>query len=239
MPVHLHHSEIDSERFGVCIARAETVTDDALPQVLDDCGRAGVRMLIARCAGADLPSLQAMEQAGFLLMDAQVKYERRLVGPEAADRALVRPLRPGDVAAVVAIAREAFGGYAGHYHADRRLPRERCDEVYPSWAGRCCSGEAADHVVVAEVDGRVAGFGAFQRLDEAEARLQLGAVAPWARGHRLYTTLTFAGMAWCREQGLSRMSAITQTTNLAAQQSWIRSGMLPVDVWYTFHRWFD
>ncbi|HKF18714.1 MAG TPA: GNAT family N-acetyltransferase [Candidatus Dormibacteraeota bacterium] len=235
----VYRSEIDSERFGVCIARAETVTGDLLPQILDDCSRAGVRMLIARCAGADLPSLQAMERAGFLLMDAQVKYERRLVGPEAAGGALVRPLRPGDVGAVVAIARESFGGYAGHYHADQRLPRELCDEVYPSWASRCCSGEAADHVVVAEVDGRVAGFSAFQRLNEAEARLQLGAVAPWARGHQLYTTLTFAGMAWCGEQRLSRMSAITQTTNLAAQQSWIRSGMMPVDAWYTFHRWFD
>lgn len=235
----VHGSAIDSERFGLCIARAESVTSDVLPQVLDECGRACVRMLIARCAGTDLPSLQAMERAGFLLMDAQVKYERRLAGSESADQAPVRPLRPGDAEAVVAIARESFGGYAGHYHADQRLPRERCDEVYPSWARRCCLGEAADHVVVAEVDGRVAGFSAFQRLNQAEARLQLGAVAPWARGRRLYMKMALAGMAWCLVQGLTRMSAITQTTNLAAQHSWIRSGMIPVDVWYTLHRWFD
>ena len=232
-------SPIDSERFGMCIARAESVTSDALPQLLDECGRAGVRMLIARCGATDLPSLQAMERAGFLLMDAQVKYERLLDGSESVHQTTVRPLRSGDAEEVVAIARESFGGYAGHYHADQRLPREHCNEVYPSWARRCCLGEAADHVVVAEVDGRMAGFSAFQRLEQAEARLQLGAVAPWARGRRLYAKMALAGMAWCHEQGLSRMSAITQTTNFAAQHSWIRSGMVPLDVWYTFHRWFD
>ncbi len=230
-------SGIDSERFGIPIARATDVGPGEIQGILDWCRRAGIAMLIARCPAGALGTVHEFEDAGLRLMDAQVSYGG--LARTGARDARLRPLEPDDVQGVRAIAARSFTGYAGHYHADRRLPITTCNLVYPSWATRCCSGEAADHVVVAEVDGRVAGFSAFAKVGTDEGRLVLGAVLPEARGQRLYGAMADYGLDWCQRQGLRRMSAVTQTTNFAAQLSWIRAGMLPQDAWYTFHGWLD
>ncbi len=230
---------MDAERFGVHTARAGGVTAEELPGLLASCRDAGIELLIARCPAADLGAVQAMERAGLLLMDAQVLYSRRIEVAASRPRSTVRQYDPADLEPVVEISRAAFAGYSGHYHADPRLPRHLCDEVYASWAERCCRGEAADSVLVVELEGRLAGFSAFGMVADGEARLQLGAVAGWARGHQLYTDMALAGMSWAHDAGARTMSAITQTTNLAAQHSWLRAGMTPRDYWYTFHGWLD
>lgn len=232
-------SEIDRQRFDVVTARAEEVTVATLPAVLKQSAALGADLVIARCDAADLPTVQGLEAASLRLMDAQVRFGCRVVEESAStggDTA-VRAMRPGEEEFIVQTAREAFTGYAGHYHADPRLPAQLCDEVYPSWARRCCSGEAAHHVVVAEVEGRPAGFSAFDLVTPAEARLVLGAVAPWARGHHLYALMARAGMRWSASVGAARMTAVTQVTNLPAQRSWIAAAMRPEAVWYTFHGW--
>ena len=66
-------SEIDSERFGVRIARARVVAHN-LSEVLDFCRAERIDMLIARCATNDLPAAQRMETNGFLLMDTLLYY---------------------------------------------------------------------------------------------------------------------------------------------------------------------
>ena len=58
------------------------------------------------------------------------------------------------------MATEAFRGYYGHCHADQRLDRAKCDEVYRDWALRSClSRDVADQVLVAVLDGSIVGFG--------------------------------------------------------------------------------
>lgn len=232
-------SPLDTDRFGVRTARFGAITADELPGLIASCRDAGIVLVIARCSAAEIALAQAMEEAGLRLMDSQVLFARALDVEAPRPRVEVRQANAGDLRAIVDIARASFTGYAGHYHADRRLPRPLCDEVYASWAERCCRAEAADIVLVVERDGRLAGFSAFAMVGDGEARLQLGAVASWARGHQLYTEMALAGMGWARDAGAKSMSAITQTTNLSAQHSWLRAGMTPRDYWHTFHGWLD
>jgi hypothetical protein len=232
-------SALDAERFGVSTARASAVKAEEAPGLVASCRDAGIELLIARCSAADLGAVQALERAGLRLMDAQVMYSRRLEVAAPRPRTAVRPFVPADLDPIVHMARATFAGYSGHYHADPRLPRHLCDEVYASWAERCCVGDAADTVVVIELGGRVAAFSAFGMVADREARLQLGAVADWARGRQLYTEMALAGMSWARHAGAQEMSAITQLTNLPAQHSWLRAEMTPRDSWFTFHGWLD
>lgn len=230
-------SAIDSDRFGISVARADAVGRGEIGPILDWCREERIAVLFARCQGGDLGTVQELEAAGLRLMDAQVRFG-------AATRSHIpdprlRPLRPGDRHDVMAVAARSFQGYAGHYHADPRLPAALCDLVYQSWAERCCSGEAAEHVVVAEADGRVVGFSAFAAPSPAEGRLVLGAVLPSARGGRLYSAMAAYGLDWLSRQGVGRMSAITQVPNLAAQRSWVAAGMLPEATSYTFHGWLS
>src|SRR5262249_52803998 len=110
--------------------------------------------------------------------------------------------------------------------------------VYRSWADRCCTGEAADVVVVVPLEGTIAGFSAFRAVSDSEGQLVLGAVAPWANGRGLYGQMTLSGAGWCRRRELQTLFAITQPDNPASQRTWAPLGMKPAAAAYPFHRWF-
>lgn len=241
--VQVDLSPLDEARFGVRSARAYVANEDDLTSVNRFCFENNVTFLIVRCPASALQTIQAMESDGFQLMDTLIYYRRDLQKtPIPADEGSVpvRPIRPGDEAAVVAIAVEAFQGYFGHYHADPRLDRAQCDAVYTSWAKRSAtSREVADEVLVAEMDGRIAGFATlrFNSADEGEG--VLFGVAPFAQGRGIYRSFMVRSMQWCAEHGRRYMIVSTQITNLAVQKVWVRLGFEPSHAYYTFHKWYD
>src|SRR3972149_1509874 len=159
-PVHL--SSVDEERFGIRIARASVPALSALPFIMDFCRPNGVALLIARCPASELGTAQAMEREGFGLMDTLVYYAHKLEqtsSPSDVGKISIRPVRPGEEDGVKRVAAESLRGYFGHYHADERLGRQECDEVYTSWALRSClSRDVADEVLVADLGGNIVGF---------------------------------------------------------------------------------
>jgi GNAT superfamily N-acetyltransferase len=244
-PVHpaVHLSSIDEQRFGIRTARTSNMTTDVLNPVLDYCRAHDVVLLIARCLSSDLDAAHAMEREGFLLMDTLIHYTRDLTRePLPADtwHGEMRSVRPGEEHEVRRIAAECFEGYVGHYHADERLGRTKCDEVYSSWAFRSCiSREVADDVLVAFLGGRMAGFLTLKMASADVGEGPLFAVAPRARGRGTSTALMLGGMEWCRSRGAARMVIPTQITNIASQRVWSRLGFEPAYAEYTFHKWFD
>jgi GNAT superfamily N-acetyltransferase len=239
----VHLSTMDEERFGIRTAKASQVSATTLPALLDFCQAQGVTLLIARCPTSELEAAQAMEQRGFSLMDTLVYYARSLVNaplPGDDGRTLVRPVRPGDEEPVRDVAAKCFQGYLGHYHADARLDRARCDEVYTDWAYRSCvSREVADEVLVAEIDGAVAGFATVRLNSLEESEGLLAGVATWARSRGVYRALLIERMRWSLSQGATRTLISTQVTNTTVQRQWTRLGYEPSHSYYTFHRWFS
>lgn len=235
-------SEVDSERFGVRVARAQVV-HDTLPQVLDFCAAQQIDLLIARCPTSELRTAQEMEGAGFLLMDTLVYYSfdlvRRVI-PDDSPRVRVRKILPGDEAEVERVAAVAFQGYYGHYHADPRLDRSKCDEGYVSWAVRSCTlKQVATEVLVAERDNKIVGFATLRLNNPEEGEGVLFGVAPEAQGIGIYRSFMVSAMQWCKEQQVKRMIVSTQVTNVAVQKVWCRVGFEPAFSYYTFHKWFS
>jgi L-amino acid N-acyltransferase YncA len=229
-------SQLDSDRFGISVARAPSVTVDTLPEIQQFCVEKGVRLLIASCSGTEIETAQALEDSGLRLMAIYLDYairtrERphdptlRLAGPEDADE-------------VAAIAKGAFEGHQGHYHADPRLPNDLCNEVYADLARRCCTGEAADITVLAEEDGRICGVSS-TRITPPEARGVFAVVAPWAQGRGIYDRLVLEGGTYCAEQNVSRGFAQVSIGNAASQRLLTRLGFRPAGSSLTFHGWFD
>jgi GNAT superfamily N-acetyltransferase len=234
-------SEIDSDRFGVRVARAH-IGADRLSEVLEFCAKQQIDLLVARCGTNDLESAQGMESKGFLLMDTLLYYSFDLTKkgiPEGECEVHVRRLQPGDEKEVPNVASAAFKGYTGHYHADRRLESSRCDEAYRSWAERSCgTSEAADEVLVAETDGKVVGFASLRLNSPHEVEGLLFAVAPEAQGKGICGLFMVRSLQWCRDQGATRMVISTQVTNVSMQKVWCRTGFEPSHSYYTFHKWF-
>jgi GNAT superfamily N-acetyltransferase len=245
-PGNLHHiylSDIDTERFGIPIARASEVTVDTLPSIMDFCRTNGVRMVIARCAVSNISAAQEMQRLGFVLMDTLLFYRRDIVGiriPKDDGKALIRSMRTGEEEDVRNMAAKSFVGYSGHYHSDDRLDKAKCDEAYISWAYRSCtSRDVADDVLLAELNGVLAGFGTMCMRNPEEGEGVLFGVVPSAQGQGVYRSLIIQGMNWCRKKKATRMVVSTQITNIAVQKVWVRLGFEPSHGYYTFHKWFD
>ena len=235
-------SEMDEARFGVRTARAMSLTSDTLPQAMEFCRTEKVRFLIARCSTQDLPPAQSMERLGFSLMDTLVYFRRDLqVIPIPEQREVpIRSVVPNDVVKVREIARDAFRNYIGHYHADPRLDRAACDDVYVDWAVRSCSQKKlADEVLIAEVGAEGVGFLTLKILENGDAEGKLYAVAPRAQGRGIGQAMLIGGLVWCREKGMKGMVISTQITNITSQATWVRVGFIPHQSFYTFHKWFD
>lgn len=240
VPVSL--SVLDGERFGVRTARAMNITGESLPAVLEFSYQQGVQFLISRCSTQDLSVAQAMERVGFELMDTLVYYRFSFQNkglPELRS-VPIRFIGPGDAESIRQIAREAFHGYRGHYHADPRLDRFDCDDVYVDWAGRSClQKDMADEVLIAEPGGELLGFLTLKMLNTKEVDGRLFAVSPVAQSKGLGQALLIEGLHWCKSRGMRAMIISTQITNLASQISWVRVGFDPYESFYIFHKWFD
>lgn len=236
-------SDIDEERFGIKTAKALGFQSKDIANILSFCRQNDVVFLIARCRTSDLNLAQEMEEIGFQLMDTLIYYScnlRKTPPPEYVSDIAIRPFRAGEENIIRSISAEAFDGYLGHYHADRRLDRERCDEVYIDWAYHSCiSKNMADIVLVAEHGGSIAGFATLKINSPVVGEGVLFGVAPSAQGKGIYRLLMIHGMKWCIEQGHEKMVVSTQISNVAVQKVWCRLGFEPNYSYYTFHKWFD
>lgn len=236
-------SELDKARFGHRTAKALNVTTERLPGVMAFCREHRVELLIARCSAVDIRAAQAMERAGFQLMDTLVYYARSLTGPPPAStgQISVRLARAGDEDAVAAVAAEAFHDYGiGHYHADPRLDRRACDAVYVSWARALCHarGESSE-MLVAEDGAAMIGFLGLRLNDPMEGEGVLNGVVRAAQGRGVYGSLLTEGLEWCGRRGAQRFVISTQLNNWRVQRVWARLGLALTEACYTFHKWFD
>ena len=235
-------SPLDENRFGVRTARAMNLTAHLLPQVMDFCHQHEVQFLITRCSTKDLSAVQAMQRNGFLLMDTMVYFRYDLMCTAVPERRDVdiRFVQGDDTEIVSRIASQAFHEYDGHYHADPRLNRSSCDDLYVDWALRSCTQkDLADEVLVAKLDDEVVGFLTIKLLKNQEADGRLFAVLPQAHGRGIGQALLIEALHWSKLHGLNAMVISTQITNIASQISQVRVGFYPHESFYTFHKWFD
>src|SRR5919204_649986 len=135
---------LETERFGVATAKADLESPDDLPGLLSFCGEHRIHFLIVRCPARAAGTVQALEDGGFRLMDTRLTLETDLLHrPLAPRESTIRPLRAGEASTLESIAREAFAGYPGHFHAD---PQGRAGEANEAGKLKRNRAEAGHHV---------------------------------------------------------------------------------------------
>lgn len=236
-------SPLDHARFRVVTGKSDDLTAQDVPGILDACRDLGVEMAVVRCPTNDLRAVHLLEDAGFRLMDTLLLLARdlrvpALPVPEGNSPIRVRTGAAHDTDDVVRVAGRAFRDYDGHYHADPRLDRAACDALYEDWARRSLTVPGiADAVLVAEIDGTVAGFSTVS-VTGTDAHGHLDAVDPDHRRRGVYRSLSVARLRWSLDQGCTRTTVSTQVTNRGAQAGMASLGFRPVSSSYTMHGWF-
>lgn len=238
-------SPLDTERFGIKSAKTTLLSAADLPEVLEFCQEESIVFLIARCPTNDFETIHLLEENGFKLMDTLIHYKRDLVKapvPPVPDNIEVSQFRAGEseAAAIETVAAKAFQNFIGHYHADPRLDKRKADEVYSSWALRCCTTPGvADVVVVAKYEGKIVGLYALKLTPEMIGEGIIAGVDPSVQGLKVGRALIIGGLEWCRAVGATKMSAATQLINFKMQRIFVNLGFEPGESFYTFHKWFD
>lgn len=224
----------DSEFFGVRIGRVagETLTPELLAQLMDWRLAQAVDCLYF-LADPNLPgSLRLAEDNGFHLADLRLTLESSGELSKAIP-AGVRPWQPQDREDLRAIARISHRD--SRFYFDGHFPAERCDDLYDTWIDKSLDGYA-DATLVADVDGRAAGY-ITCHSDEQEGRIGLVGVHPDFQGRALGQALVKASLAWFAAAGYSKVSVVTQGRNTRAQRLYQRCGFLTRSVQLWYHWW--
>ncbi len=204
----------------------------------------GVRHVSTRVDCADVDAIHALERSGFRLMECLVTHVIQPVRdplPPAKRLFPVRAYRPEDRDALVAIAQQMFPQLQSRFSADPDLPPEGAVRFYVEWTKNICSGEMADHILVAEKRGRPIGFLACKGNTDVRnwtgiriAGQSLSASHPEGTGS--YIGLLNEIHAVGREAGYDFMEAEGPLHHPVVVRTWQRYGWFLARAKYAFHR---
>lgn len=243
--MNLELSNLDSLRFDITVAKANSFTHDDLDHINLFCVTHNVRLLIARVSTDDIFVAQKMESLGYKLTDTLVYYKydyTKKQSPQYTHTNRIINISGNEEYAceVLEIAKQSFKGYFGHYHADPKLEVSKSDAIYVDWAYRSCmNSQVADAVMAAFFDEKIVGFVTLKIRSESLGELILSGVSPLYQKRGLYQSLIYSGMEWLHGNNLNQIILSTQLNNISVQKVWARLGFEMDHSYYTFHKWFD
>ncbi|MBM3255261.1 MAG: hypothetical protein FJZ08_03075 [Candidatus Omnitrophica bacterium] len=244
----------DTKHFGVNMARVDfLMAATGHPQVLDLkksllsfliklCRDKKIACLSCRIDTADICTVHALEENGFLLMDTIVTYvfnRRRHLIPKMKDIYKIRLFERTDLSALQDLASRAFS--KDRFHLDPYIPVEKANSLFKEWVKDSCAKRSSHKVFIAQKSGEVAGFLTFELNKELErlsgykiAGHGLSAVSPQAKG--AYVSLVKAAI----EEIASHYDCLefdTQLNNYEVIKVWQRFGFDFIRAKHTFHKW--
>jgi RimJ/RimL family protein N-acetyltransferase len=169
---------------------------------------------------------------------ATISLPRRLTGLR------VRAATPEDLPDVLAVNEKAFVNYFGRYNSDPKLPPGTGAKVYDEWV-RSSLGGWADWVLIAEVDGRIAGYGIWKKASVSEvkhsldiAHYNLAGIHPDFFGRGLYTALALEGMRLAQSFA-KHLDGPVHVSNHPVHRALQNLGWKISGVRHSFHKWLQ
>ena len=240
----IEHLDWDTRHFGFKVAKMHAISRQDVQEGLRICQRNGVRLLIHRCGSEDYIHVHTLEDLGFRLMAGFMRYRQQVPDGDPLEikfPGVLRFARPEDEESVGRIAAAAFAGWGSHFHNDPRLDRAKCDGVYIEWARNSLHDRRlADHVVVAELEGSVAGFGASKVVKGNVCQNPMAAVSPAFQRRGVLKAMTAYSFNWAKSRNLKWIEGATVLSNYRALRVVARFGLgfEIFETGYTFHKWF-
>ncbi len=213
----------DSEVFGLEVGRVLSLWALATEQheillraLTSRAARLGYDQVLRRVPCEDLAQTWALQRAGYALLDVGVTFTRRLhgpFGPSLRPDMKVRVATAKDMEEIVAAMLDVPWG--GRLDADPTYPPARVRDLRARWLRNSQQGRA-DHVLVAEIDGAVAGY-ATCILDAhtGTGDIELVGTLPPFRRRGVGRTVVDHAVAWFSSR-TDVVTVRTQATNYAA-----------------------
>jgi GNAT superfamily N-acetyltransferase len=192
--------------------------------------------------------IHALESEGWRLVDSSLEMAweaGQTIAPEPDPRFRLRAARESDRVPLMELARTSYvRDIRTRYSADPWLPLDRTGALYAEWCSRALDGAFADVVVVAEADGRPAGFNTFKVEAELTRSAGVGfaahgiaAVDPACRGLRMQPAMLHWLAEWHAQRGGRFSYGRVLTSNYTMQRACLRAGGFIGYAYHGFHLW--
>lgn len=189
----------------------------ALPDLSEPC------FVDVKVPVSDVQCIAPLMGCGFSLVETSVLLEKAIkagAGQRAGGCCHVRWAAPDDLPAVRAIAGASF--LSSRFHQDPLVPMETAHAIKSAWASNYFAGKRGDAMVVAELDGRAAGF---LLLLRPEARLQvIDLIAVSADARHRGVASAMIDFAECHAGGADTFRVGTQIINRVSLRLYGQAG---------------
>lgn len=209
----------------------------------------GCQNIQARISIDNLPAVHALESAGFQTMEILTTWLFDFAKspiPHKRNQNQVRDFEPADTELLLELARSVYAPTPNRFHMDPHLSSKASNELYAEWMCNSCSGQLADHIAVAESDGKAIGYvtvkyaGDHDGLCNARiAQLSLVAMSPDFRSRGLVTDLVIHNLEWLNRHRTDFCFVGTQGNNIPPQRVWLKAGFKPAMMALTLHYWMN
>jgi hypothetical protein len=235
----LIHSDVESRRFGLSVARAVFTGDVPAKEILEQVFRERIDVAILRIPAEKSSEAAAFERRGIptVTSDTLVYYfadmEKTEPNPLRNSDLSFERLGPSNVHALDALVETTFAGYISHYSANPFL-RSGLLPGYLEWARSFAGDDPERFGWLASRDGEPAAFATCScRGEEGEGVLY--GVSPDASGGGVYGDLIRFTQRALKDAGCSTMKVSTQVQNFAVQKVWSREGFVMKEAYTTIH----
>jgi dTDP-4-amino-4,6-dideoxy-D-galactose acyltransferase len=222
--------------FGIASVNADNLDPKSVAGLAAWCKGHSISCLYLLLDSSDTAKVRLAEQNHFHMVDIRMTLvnERMRAATLQMDDT-VRLAEPDDVPALKEIA--GVSHQDSRFYSDPGFPVHLADELYRTWIEKSCGGYA-DCVLVAEHEGRPAGYISCHIDAPDTGRIGLLAVGPDAQGRGIGSKLVDSALHWFAGKGLEKVTVVTQGRNIAAQRLYQRRGFTTQSVQIWYHRWF-
>jgi len=230
----------DSEFFGKRVARLNRsrLEGPTISETLAWCAAHRIDCLYFLADPDDGETRRNADKNSFLEVDMRLTLARTITPgdqlPVWSMDSRVRLARESDLPLLRQFARTLH--HDSRFYFDQRFERSKCDLLYETWIEKSCR-DLAQTVFVSEVDGQAVGYIAC-RSGGQEAHIGLLGVAETHARTGLGKALVKRFLSWSGQQGVQRVTVVTQARNTAAQNLYPSCGFLPAVLQRWYHRWF-
>lgn len=235
-----YHSVLDTERFGYNIAKINSF-DTPIKDLLNELKLNNYKLILSKVNANDIKLINDLESNGFMLKDIQLTYQFELAEPinfSPSNDVKIRNAELSDKMSLFEIAMKSFENY-GHYAVDENLDAQKCKEIYGDWIIRSYDKNVADNILVAEINGQIAGFLSHKIYNNKfkYAAGGIGAVDPKYRNKDVFRAITISGLNWALANNCKWVEHNVLVTNYPVNRSFCKLGFKTSNSFITFHKW--
>lgn len=231
--LNLRHSNIESDRFGISVARLNISINCSVPdkEIVRVCNESSAKLLILRFPSSRIHMARELAEISNKIAfqaDTLVYFSKDLKSineqQNAKENWSLLIATNNDQPRIVDLAKAVFRDYPNHYQSNRALDSKSILDGYIEWASNGLNDPQKLTVIVEDQNSNAIAF-ALVAFSDGVAEIELNGVHPDFQNQGVYSALLASLMTQLAKQQVEKLSISTQIQNTRVIRAWIKAGL--------------